>query len=1070
MSEGETKQKGLKLIRAGAGSGKTYYLCEAVAEAVRDGFDPARLLATTFTKKAAAELKGRIQAKLLAGTDSSELNQYNADRLELASIGTVHSVAHQILSRYAVELGLSPRLEVTSEQAAMRLVSQQLSDIESNSQRQLITHAGRLGVHDLDKQLLALLDAKRSNRLSEDSLREHLVVSAKRVCELLSGEVVPVPVEHDLLLKLIREAIEHPAIQNCKTKESDAARQKLRDLQTGRLHKWGVYCEAARLKAGKRSGADAALDNLRNHAAEVRLHQELHQDILVFSELVARHAIEIEAGCRFEKTQRGLVDFTDLETLFLEALSGDRLKELIAKDFSLVLVDEFQDTNPLQLAIFQSLRDISPRCIWVGDTKQAIFGFRGTDPSLVNRIWHQVKDVETGSLPDNRRSSMGLVQLVGKLFCPVFGEDAQQHPINPSSSQNIERWVLTSDGKDSKNQEDDAKAVVAGIRALQREGHRLGDMVVLERSNPSVAKLADALEQGGVDYLFESPGLLSTREAVLVLAGMRLVLDRGDSLAAATIKHFLATPTADTPDWIIDRLRARKEEREEADASEAESAERKQPWDGDAELQPLERIDRKTSSPRAVCQLVIEALNLPTRIAIWGDLPQRCSNLDSLLKHVTAYEEQTRGSGQAATLGGAILYLEQLALDAQDIKYPPLGHDAVTIMTYHKSKGLQWPIVILSGLNSDRDPDLWRPSVSGGAEDVHDPLRGRKIRAWCWPFGMTDGQWPARRTGTTLNEDAIASPEGIQQADEELQESLRLLYVGCTRAQSKLVFAHRANKSQWLNQLPEIDELLPADAEPGEYELKEIDTTYVLRKPDAAELEGSVKRTSNRWFPGHSDIPESQTKLSPRFHSPSQGTINQDVIGPTEPSRDLEEHPLKLHELAGASHFTEGMADEKQAAFGDAIHAYLAALPSLTGVDDGRKDLVAARCLAAFGVSGAIAPQVVVQAGQRFFEWVNEKYPDACWRTEVKTIAKRAAGGNYRGTLDLVLEFPNRRAVLIDHKSAPIRRSACVAKTEEYLPQIDAYEEILLQQGFQVDSRWVHFPLAGAVVEVPRLP
>ncbi|MFC1761513.1 UvrD-helicase domain-containing protein, partial [Planctomycetota bacterium] len=111
----------LELVRAGAGSGKTTDLCRTVAQAVADGLDPARILATTFTKKAAAELKGRILIQLLTAPAERRTDVHQqADRLEFAAIGTVHSVAHQLLSRYAIEMGLSPRLEVIAEGAGER--------------------------------------------------------------------------------------------------------------------------------------------------------------------------------------------------------------------------------------------------------------------------------------------------------------------------------------------------------------------------------------------------------------------------------------------------------------------------------------------------------------------------------------------------------------------------------------------------------------------------------------------------------------------------------------------------------------------------------------------------------------------------------------------------------------------------------------------------------------------------------------------------------------------------------------------------------------------------------------
>jgi ATP-dependent helicase/nuclease subunit A len=1053
MSQTKREKGGLELIRAGAGSGKTYDLCQTVASAVSGGLDPARIMATTFTKKAAAELKGRIQSKLLTGTDDPETNHRNADRLELAAIGTVHSVAHRVLLRYAVELGLSTRLEVMSERASERIVSEHLNELPMEGWQSLVSCAGRLGIHDLDKQLLTLLDAKRSNQISDEDLRSHLRDSASRVCELLSPlDGLPSP-HFDVLLGHVRDALNAFEALNDTTGVTEKARKKLLDLQSERLPKWGAYAEASRLAAGKRSGADAALTALRTHGSEVCNFQGLHDDVGLFADLLAHHTILIETGCRTYKTERGLVDFTDLETLFLDALSGEALIELIAEDFSLVLVDEFQDTNPLQLAIFQAIRRISPRNRWVGDPKQAIFGFRGTDPGLVGRVWEQSKDATFDSLPNNRRSQMGLVQFVGDVFEPIFGPDARQNPVNPSLPRGIERWLFQT-----TNQDRDASALAAGILELQREGTRLGDIVVLERSNAALEKLADAFEQAGIAYLFESAGLLSTREGVMTLAGMRLVSDRNDSLAAATIKHMLCDPSEATPRWITERLvqlQSDRAERKNA-ATQADSPPRwKQPWDGDDELAQLEGIDRQTSSPHSVCQLVIEALDLPNRIGGWGDVAGRCSNLDSILKHVASYEEQMLGAGQAATLGGAILYLEDLVSDGEDVKFPPVGHDAVTIMTYHKAKGLQWPVVILSGLHSDRDPNVWEPAVSGGGEDINNPLEGRTIRAWAWPFGMNDGRPPKRRTGTSLGADALASPEGLQKAEEEIDENLRLLYVGCTRAESKLVFAHRLGKDPWLQRLPGIDSILPTDVDAGEHELTGLETHYVMRHLDPVDENSIASDEGSNWF-SLSDVSQSNDEPSRRFLAPSQVRA--------EPA-EAEAAKLDSTELTGGSHFPEGLDEENYSSFGDAIHAYMAALPSLLGVDDSRKQTVALRCLATYTVDGMLAPSVLVATGDRFVQWVNDTFPDSTWRVEVPALAARAAGGSWNGTIDLILELPDGTVVVIDHKSAPIRRVDCDSKARQYVAQLDAYCEMLAQQECNVVSRWIHFPLAGVVVK-----
>lgn len=1035
----------LEVARAGAGSGKTTDLCRTVANAVQQGLDPARILATTFTKKAAAELKGRIQASLLDSSGGTATSHRQADRLDLAAIGTVHSVAHHLLSRYAIELGLSPRLEVIAEAASERALRDLLGTIPASSWQLLATCAERLAINDLHRRIITLLASKRGNRISDTDFSAHVAASAERVCELLllSGPVVPeTPINQ--LYDLCEQALTNIDALNDTQKNTNAARRKLQRIKAGQMPLWTSYLEAIGITAGRRSGADAFLNTLRTHAGRVRQNPALHADIREFSARLAAEIIQLDAEyCRY-KTERGLVDFTDLEILFLGLLEDNELSLHLAADFDLVLVDEFQDTNPLQLAIFQRLRHLSPRSRWVGDPKQAIFGFRDTDPELVNSIWDAVPDESRTELPDNHRSQRGLVQFVGTMFAPIFGDDARQNPQKPRIERGVERWVF-----DARNQAEDALALACGVAALHAEGIRFGDMVVLERTNRHLIPLGDALNSLGIPYLLESPGLLQTREGALVMAGLRLVADRNDSLAAATVLHLLGGPDKVTPDWIIDRLRTLNNPETPPDDTT-----HRVPWSGHATFLRLENIDRALSSPALVLNQVIEALDLPTCVHDWGDPGRRCSNLDSLLRHAREYEETALNTGRAATLTGLILFFEELAADNRDFWYPPEGHDAVTIMTYHSAKGLEWPVVILSGLNSDRSPNMWSPVVTGGGGAGNDPLEGRTLRAWTWPFGMTEGEFPKLRSGSNLETDAWVSPEGQNRATSEADENLRLLYVGCTRAKQKLVFAHRDGRYAWLSQIPEIDSLLDCTRGEGEYALDRIDTTFVVRQLTPATADESRVRS-----------PEDEVWISPtmapvppppmlRYHSPSQQ--------PPESSDAL----FRMEELPGPAHFPSGANEEHYAAFGDAVHSYLASLPSTRTFTSQQKEMIAERCFAAFSVTGLLSPSVLVSTGARFCDWVDNNYPGARWLVEVPMSALRTAGGQWTGVGDLLLQLPSDEVVVIDHKSAPIRRAHCLAKAMTFAGQLQAYSEILTAAGETVRSNVIHFPMAGVLAEL----
>ena len=1044
----------LEVVRAGAGSGKTTDLCQVVADAVAGGLDPARVMATTFTKKAAAELKGRIQAKLLSGNGAETNTQMNADRLELAAIGTVHSVAHQLLSRYAIELGLSPRLEVMTEQAGDRALADLLGAVPAEDWRPLAVGAERLGVNDLHRRVLGLLAAKRGNRIGDDDFIAQMDASALRVCELLAPEGVDSVEPAELqLYQFADDALAGiDLLVNDTTGVTAKAKQALRQLKSKGISHWGSYLQARRIAAGKKSGADALLDDLRNHAAQVCTNPRLHSDMRNFNSALARQTIRLESQYVEHKVERGLVDFTDLEILLLRLLEDESLATRLAEDFDLVLVDEFQDTNPLQLAIFLELRRLSPRSRWVGDPKQAIYGFRDTDPALIDNIWRSATDATRTELPSNYRSQRGLVQLVGALFSPLFGDDAKQDPQKPAMDRGVERWIF-----ETKNQTDDQMALACGVAQINAEGNRFGDIAILERANSSMQPIAEAFDELGIPYLLASGGLFSTREGAIVLAGLRLVADRNDSLAAATIIHFLNAPEQETPDWIGERLQTlRTQEAADAAANAGEAASVRTflvPWEGDARLDSIEGIDPSLLSPTLVVQRVIEAMNLPTLVQKWGEAARRCSNLDSILRHTREYEELAIDSGLAATLSGLILRLEQLASDDLDLRYPPQGHDAVTLMTYHASKGLEWPVVILSGLNSDKSPRMFDPVVTGGGQTEGDPLEGRTLRAWTWPFGMSGGQYPKLRTGSGLEDAALASEEGQERALRASEENLRLLYVGATRAKDKLVFAHRTGKYAWLEKLTNVDALLNPDLAAGEHELADIDTTFMVRHlhPSMAEECRIEPQEQERWV--SLAAASEPAEFDRRFHSPSQIPSIAGVKA------------VNAEQLAGQSYFPAAVEEDQFSAIGDAVHSYFAALPSLDTLDDTAKERVAERCLNAFSVSGTFSPADIVATGNRFVEWVDSKYPKARWLVEVPVATARVAGGNWNGTVDLVLQLTGGTRVIIDHKSAPIKRQHCEAKAATHTGQLAAYKEMLHAEGNPVVSTCIHFPLAGVVVE-----
>ena len=160
-----------------------------------------------------------------------------------------------------------------------------------------------------------------------------------------------------------------------------------------------------------------------------------------------------------------------------------------------------------------------------------------------------------------------------------------------------------------------------------------------------------------------------------------------------------------------------------------------------------------------------------------------------------------------------------------------------------------------------------------------------------------------------------------------------------------------------------------------------------------------------------------------------------------------------------------GAKESSYADIGNAVHAYFATLPSMSGFDNQQKEAIAERCLSSYSVSGLLDSSAIVSSGDRFCEWVATKFPNARWLTEVPVTVSRSEGGHWNGAIDLLLELSDGRVVVIDHKSAPIRRKHCEAKAAMFSGQLNGYRDMMHQTGIDVASCWIHFPLAGVAAQ-----
>lgn len=1075
----------LTLCRASAGTGKTYSICEWIAnQVIHDGLDPARVLATTFTIEAAAELKSRIQSRLLAHSDAKRAHEWAA-RLEMAAIGTVDAVGYRLLGRYALTLGLSPRLSVLPEDATGRVLAQVLARMDPAPWEALGAIAHRIGGKEPEKLACALLELKRENAIDDARFVEQMVASAQRFCEIASPAGTDATAPNPATLpELSARTLESVAAVGDTTQATAKAIAKLRDWSNKGEVKWEDLAAAARITAGKRSGADAKLNELRALGESVRRQPGLHEDLIAFNRQLAEQTIALEQTFAAFKGERGWVDFTDLEVEFLRLLHHPETSAAIAEEFEVAVVDEFQDTNPLQLAIFERLRELVDRSYWVGDPKQAIYSFRGTDPVLLEETWESDTIDETAQLTVNRRSQAHLVEFVCALFEPEFGDDVIVSPHRSAAADAVETWEV-----DAKRYDDEARALTEGVLRLLHGDTTLGDIAILVRTNIQAQRVGEAFRQRGIAAVVELPGFLRSREAILALAGLRLVADRWDSLAAATLLHWWDDVEADAndptlaPEWLRTRLaetHATKVAKEQDPSARSGT-----PFADDPVLALLDPIrdNRNRWSPHACLSAVIQALRLPARVQHWSNPDERLVHLDSLLAHAVEYERTGHQDGQPITLTGLIEFLEHRRRENDDIQLRPRGLDAVTISTYHGAKGLQWPTVILSGLDNERGADLFDPVAEGRAAPGADPLSNRHVRFWPWPLGINQ-RTGGPVDGVGLLDDTAATPEGVEANTKHHAESMRLLYVGMTRARDRLVLAYRAKRTSWLDKLGAWSQVMPKNSKPGEHtitvpdpnggrEAKPLTIPLTVRRFSGVGPAPEAAAESRRALeiPFEFDVTRPRVESPPAVVSPSQLGVALASGVLLEPrSRWEATEEIELGPPLSTLRQIEAVEPET---FGNILHGYFAALPSLRAVAAGVRESVAERQFRAHGIEPPPkADRTLAEAGERLRRWIDREYPNAKWKTETPIHGPRSGvpGGEWRGIIDLLLELPDGRVVLIDHKSAEVDRTGWRAVAAQHAAQIGAYSELIDQLGETLAAAWIHLPVAGGLVRLEPSP
>ena len=1044
----------VRFISAGAGSGKTYRLTEELERALSGGtVKPAGVIGTTFTVKAASELRDRVRIRLLESG-----RPLLAEQTAQALIGTVHSVCERLLVRFAFELGLSPELNVATVEDGARLFNQALDEVlDADRVREMNLRAARLGLVDdrngasWQDHVKKIADQARSNDIDPGALDVMGSESADRFLSFFP-EVSYAEEASTALAAAVRNAIATIDLDADTTKGTAKYVGELRGAVAELARDdcpWSLWISLSKKSPTKKS--EAAAIPVQAAASRYDRHAGFHADVRGYVEGV--FGIAGEALARFQaiKTERGLIDYNDMEQLALRALDEPAVAERLEDELELLLVDEFQDTNPMQLGLFMKLARFAREVIFVGDVKQAIYGFRGSDPELVRRTLDALaaRGCTLDLLQSSWRSRPPLVHYLNAVFAAAFerdGADRALVELAPERAGNHDApavmcWTLPK--ANAAEQADTLAAAIADLVVSEHivsdpetgetRGVCFGDVAVLATTNDHVEAIAKALRNRRVPMKMTLSGLLEVPEICLARACLRRLNDPADTLATAEIR---ALGACEEPDiWLADRLRW------------LAAGENDRRWGETADpiVSRIERLREQTvtQAPVEIVARVLNYVGIRPIVTAWGPdairVAQRQRNLDAFLNLAVQYEDHCATQHEAATLTGFLFWLENPTSPELDLQPVVTGGDAVHVLTYHRAKGLEWPVVVATDFHYAWRPRLWdvRTESSTGALDLDDPLGGRGIRFYPNVFGRNT-------KGVPVLDAIMASEEAAAASAASDAEGRRLAYVGMTRARDTVIVAVPPTAPQadaWILSfhcdylLPAGDTLVIPKGDPVPSTARDL-ASATLSSPAAAPFAPAwfLERTPTE-FP-------LRERLSPSEAEPVEGATVGEIIevGPriAVHGNDMARIGTALHAVIAAELVNPGSSD---------------AIECATALIEGASDVA------------AIAPADAVECARRLSALLATRFGPRRLLVEHPVELVQENGQVIRGWIDLLLETA-AGWVVIDHKSSPRPRSEWTAEAIEYSGQLAAYVRALRGAGLECAGCWVHFPVGGGLVEV----
>lgn len=1018
--------KPLTLVKAGAGAGKTFRLKETLTQWVLQGrVKPENILAVTYTNAGAAEMRERIRADLLEASLKSSETDINPGAIDNAQISTIHGFGLSLIERFAYKKGISPKPRQLTETEEKQLIKHTTAQLETVSriteQLDLYGYTGtknndgftsktdqfRKDVQSIINRLRNLGQGMGDDKERAASSQRLIQAAQKKLRELYSSHLGDADQLNTSLWNTIQSLKQRFDSQRDMDKNIgfnaslSTFVENLYSATPEQISKdWKLWANLQadeklreHKKVNKHFAADSIHDvwdaaaKLSNHPGPLKQAQQ-HAKILLEA---AFQALNIyQEG----KESAGLVDFSDMVHLAEQILADEQCLEELTNEIDCLVIDEFQDTNPLQYALLQHFQKAGVPTFIVGDLKQSIMSFQGADSRIFSTLLKNAGDGERFELMQNWRSTQGVMQFINAMGETLYNDYQALEPKADYQAKNLkpvrrvifkhESWNLQANARSSKPvlAQQGYDFIILEITKLIEEQTQItdkstgelrpiqySDIAILAPSHKRLQTFAKRLRNVGIAAQLEENGWLESHSVQYMLNALQYFNDKNDHFAALS---FITSPfeNADLEQAIRDFYDSRGHFSHER-------------------LSIIDRLKKPENEGPNLRDMPIktqlmhlaDALNFHQALRAYDSGEQQRANLLKLFSLADEFAQLNDATLHAQGIYGknTNTFCAWLKANASedDLQPTPDTHsqDAVVLKTWHSAKGLEWPVVVVLDTHEERKAKLPHRGVSyPSTDDINTMLTQ----------GIVDF-YP------NMN-DPKTKDRFLEELAEDTQTTQKnLIYVALTRAREQIILPWYEHKDGFKdNSICAYLAGLFSNAK-GVFEYEDITAKQV--DVEAAEAQTSKTQLA---LNAASTPKKLAATVSPSRHEASASKTAQSL----DTESDNYSTGLNLNELDG--HTANDIGTWIHRLYHVAIkqHSRLDAamqMPPINSVSDELKQAIYSELTA-------------------FQNWLTKNWYPTDYHCELPILAINPQGQTLSGTIDLLVET-EQGYWLVDHKT-----------------------------------------------------